>query len=387
MGNKEFKKDVKKQVIKTSFAQRQQIMAKDLEKLQNNIITKKFNYENRLNDPSKPTSDELKEISSRNLESAKDAGIQNSHIIFLHHFSQQFVEKYIIINNYNIFKTLKEIVNNLDLSEEEIECLDITEQRFEKEFPLDLKLVKYNIKSKDFKDLSILNYLGINSNLKFNKKYQPEMLTLIIDEELLDNNQLVRDIADLISICPTLIIVNYILYPKDREGKLAEVFGLDGETYQSLFALIKAVTVNRKIKSFVLHSLEYYNLNLAPEICRLIEQKLQSETLVAFHFGNFNLNGDWLKKIEFLLASTKSLLFLSYENKSYTKDDVLKFKNVIAKNRSIMAVSIVTPIFKGMKKEVMEKIKQNFATDNVDSKLELVYLSHKSLVDKSWFNS
>ena len=137
----------------------------------------------------------------------------------------------------------------------------------------------------------------------------------------------------------------------------------------------------------MLHSLEYYNLNLAPEICRLIEQKLQSETLVAFHFGNFNLNGDWLKKIEFLLASTKSLLFLSYENKSYTKDDVLKFKNVIAKNRSIMTVSIVTPIFKGMKKEVMEKIKQNFRTDNIDSKLELVYLSHKSLVDKSWFNS
>ena len=387
MGNTEFKKDVKKQTIKTSFAQRQQIMAKDLEKLQMNIITKKFNYENRLKDPSRPTSDELKDISSRYSESAKEAGIHNSHIIFLHHFSQQFVEKYLIINNYNIFKTLKEIVNNLDLSEEERECLDRTEQRFEKEFPLDLKLVRYNIKSKDFIDLSILNYLGINSNLKFNEKYQPEMLTLIIDEELLDNNQLVRDIADLISICPTLIIVNYILYPKDREGKLAEVFGLDGETYQSLFALIKAVTVNRKIKSFVLHSLEYYNLNLAPEICRLIEQKLQSETLVAFHFGNFNLNGDWLKKIEFLLASTKSLLFLSYENKSYTKDDVLKFKNVIAKNRSIMTVSIVTPIFKGMKKEVMEKIKQNFRSDNKDSKLELVYLSHQSLIDKSWFNS
>ena len=53
------------------------------------------------------------------------------------------------------------------------------------------------------------------------------------------------------------MIGNYILYPRNKDGKLAEVFGLDGETYQSLFALIKAVTVNKKIKSFVFHSVEY----------------------------------------------------------------------------------------------------------------------------------
>ena len=99
--------------------------------------------------------------------------------------------------------------------------------------------------------------------------------------------------------------MNYILYPKNKDGKLADEFCLDGENYQSLFALIKAVTVNRNIKSFVLHSVEYYNLNLAPEICRLIEQKLQSETLVAFHLGNFNLKENWMKKIQFLLGATK----------------------------------------------------------------------------------
>lgn len=385
MGNAEVKKEVKKRAVKISFTQRQQIVEQDLYIFQNRILTNRFIQENKLRDSSKPTDEELREITKNNLEKAKNYGIHDSHMIFLHYYTQTFVEKYVVTNNYNIFKTLEKIVGNLDLSEEEKECLDNTEKRFEKEFPIDLRLVNYNINSKDFQDLSIINYLGINSNLKFNKKFQPEMLTLIIDEVLLENIELVRDISDLISNCPTLIIVNYILCPRDKDGKLAEVFGLDGGTYQSMFALIKAVSVNKKIKSFVLHSLKYYNLNLAPEICRLIEQKIQSETLVAFHFGNFNLNGNWLKKFEFLLTSTKSLLFLSYENKTYTKEDVLKFKNVIAKNRSIMTVSVVTPIFEGMKKEVMDNIKQNFLTNNKESKLELVYLSHQSLVDKSWF--
>jgi hypothetical protein len=247
-----------------------------------------------------------------------------------------------------------------------------------------MTFVNYNLNLKDFQNLSALNYLGINSNLKFEKNSQPEMITLIIDDKLLEDTNLVKDLADLITNCSSLIIVNYILYPRNKDGTLAEVFGLDGETYQSLFALIKAVTVNKKIKSFVLHSVEYYNINLAPEICRLIEQKLQSETLVSFHFGNFNLNENWIKKMDFLLASTKSLLFLSLENKNYTKDYILDFNNVMAKNRSIMTLSIVSPIFKGMKKEVVEKMKESYKTDNKDSKLEFIYFDHQSLIDKSW---
>ena len=385
MGGTEFKKQVNKEYVQLPFSSRQQIVENDLRLLQEKIITSKFFKENNIVDRLRPTEKELEEITTKNLEKAKEAGIKYTHIIFLHYLCQAFVENFVIIKDYNVFKLLKEIYEKLTLNEEEKEGLDITDKRFEKEFPTDLRFVNYNKNSKEFQNLSMLNFLGINSNLKFNKNMQPEVFTLIIDDKLLEDLRLVNDIADIIANCSTLIIVNYILYPRNKEGKLVEVFGLDGETYQSLFALIKAVTVNRKIKSFVLHSIEYYNINLAPEICRLIEKKLQSETLVAFHFGNFNLNENWIKKIDFLLASTKSLLFLSLENKMYTKDRVLDFKTFMSKNRSIMALSVVTPIFKGMKKEVMEKMKETFKIDNKDSKLELVYFNHESLIDKSWF--
>jgi hypothetical protein len=384
MGGTEFKKEVKKGYYLASFSSRQQSFEQDLNIFQTKLVSSKFLKENKISDRLHPTENELKEIISNNIEKAKELDIKNSHIIFLHYFCKSFVENFVLTKNYDIFKILKEIINNLEITDEEKSNLEITEKRFEKEFPTDMTFVNYNLNLKDFQNLSSLNYLGINSNLKFEKNFQPEMLTLILDDKLLEDINLVKDIADLITNCSNLIIVNYILYPRNKDGKLSEVFGLDGETYQSLFALIKAVTVNKKIKSFVFHSVEYYNINLAPEICRLIEQKLQSETLVSFHFGNFNLNENWVKKLDFLLASTKSLLFLSLENKNYTKDYILDFKNVMAKNRSIMTLSIVSPIFKGMKKEVVEKMKESYKTDNKDSKLEFIYFSHQSLIDKSW---
>ena len=382
MGAKEIKHEIKRELKFVTFSQRKVIFEKDYDIFQRKILR---NMHYNLNDNLNPTENELKDITTKHLEIAKIQGIQNAHIIFLYYLCQRFVEAYVIINNYNIFTTLNNIISDLNLSKEEEESLDNTQKRFQKEFPMDMKLVNYNLSSKRYKNLSVLNFLGINANLKFNANFQPEIINIIIDDDLLQNYNLVKDISDVIENCQSLIIVNYILYPKDIDGKLEEDYGLDGQTYQSLFSLIKAVTVNKKIKSFVLHSMKDYNINLAPEICRLIEHKLQSETLVSFHFGNFNLTGSFKKKIEFLLSSTKSLLFLSFENKNYTKEDVLNLKNSLLKNnRSIMSLSIVTPIFNGMKKTVIEKMRQCSETDNKDSKLEFIYFSHKSLIDISW---
>lgn len=384
MGGKEFKKEAKKEERNLPYSTRLQNFEKDLNILQSKIITAKFFQDNKINDNLNPSKKKLSQIINNNKEKAKHEGITNPNLVFSAYLCQRFVESYILIQNYNIFQTIKEIIGKLPLEKKDIEDLDMIKERFEKEFPTDLKLVKYNLNSKEFKNLDNLHFLGINANLLFKKSLQPEVLTLILDDNLLDDIDLSKNIAEIISNCPTLLAVNYILYPINRDGKLAEEFGLDGQNYQSLYSLIKAVTVNRNIKSFVFHSAEYYNLNLAPEICRLIEQKLQSETLVTFHFGNFNLNENWIKKIEFLLGSTKSLLFLSYENKKYTKEDVLDFKRVISKNRSIMVLSIVTPIFKGMKKEVVDKIKLTLLSDNKDSKLNVIYLSNQSLIDPTW---
>ena len=384
MGTPEIKDEIKKQPLFIPFSQRQINFEKDYNKFRRNVLPY-LNYS--LQDISFPTEEELKSITKNNVTKAKEAGIENTYIVFLYYLCQRFVESYVIIKDYNIFKTLNNIISDISLSVEERESLDNLKSKFEKEFPMDMKLIIFNLESNRYRDLKAVNFLGIRANLQFNKDLQPEVFNLIIDDKMLDNYDLCRGLADIIENCSTLLVVNYILYPRDIDGKLEKEFGLDGQTYQSLFSLIKAVTVNRKIKSFVLHSMKDYNINLAPEICRLIEHKLQSETLISFHFGDFNLTGSYEKKIEFLLSSTKSLLFLSLENKNYTKENVLYIKNyLLNKNRSIMALSVVTPIFNGMKKSVIEKMKQGSESENKDSKLELIYLSHKSLIDISWLD-
>ena len=384
MGAKEIKEKIKKDIKFIPFSQRQIIFEKDY-KIFLNKVHGYMNY--HLNDNINPSEEELKKITHDNLVRAKESGIQDSHQIFLYYLCQRFVETYVVLNDYNIFDSLKQILDKIELSNEEIEILDNIEKMFQKEFPLDLKLVTINLNSRKYSDLSILHFLGINANLKFNKNFQPEVFNLIIDDNLLENVDLVRDISDVILNSQTLLVVNYILYPRNRDYKLADDFGLDGQTYQSLYRLINAVTVNRKIKSFVLHSMKNYNINLAPEICRLIEKKLQSETLIAFHFGNFNLTGKLKNNIKFLLSCTKSLLVLSYENNYYTKEEVLNLKNtIISKNRSIKALSIVTPIFNGMKKSVINKMKQRSENDNKDSKLEFIHFGHESLLDIDWLD-
>ena len=386
MGGKEFKKEQKKEDERTlPYSTRFQQIEKELNILQEKIITSKFFNDNKIKHYEFPTQEEISQVTKRNIDRAKEVGIKNPYIIFPHYLCQRLCETK-IITKIDIFKTIKEVINSLTLTEEEKQSLNLIEERFEKEFDQSLKFVKYNLSSEEYMNLENLHFLGIDSNLLFNKKMnlQPEVFTLVLDDNLLDRYDHVRGIADVIANCPTLQIVNYILYPKNKDGKLADEFCLDGENYQSLFALIKAVTVNRNIKSFVLHSVEYYNLNLAPEICRLIEQKLQSETLVAFHLGNFNLKENWMKKIQFLLGATKSLLFLSYENKNYTKEDVLDFNKALIKNRSIMILSIVTPIFKKKKKKVVSDIKNNLKPNNKDSKLQIIYLSHRSLINPTW---
>ena len=384
MGTTEVKVESKKHPRFIPFSQRQIIFENDFNKFQTKVLHH-MHYE--LQDNAYPTEEELKNITKKHSALAKEAEIENDHLVFLYYLCQRFVETYVITNDYNIFKTLDGIINDLNLTDEEKEDLENLKTKLQKEFPIDMKLVILNLNSNRYKGLSIINFLGMSANLKFNKKFQPEVFNLIIDDKLLDNYDLCREISDIIENCQTLLVVNYILYPKDIDGKLEKDFGLDGQTYQSLFSLIKAVTVNRKIKSFVLHSMKNYNINLAPEICRLIEHKLQSETLIAFHFGNFNLTGSYEKKIEFLLSSTKSLLFLSFENNNYKKEDVLNIKKyLLSKNRSLMALCVVTPIFNGMKKTVIEKMKDCSETDNKSSKLEFIYFSHKSLIDISWLD-
>ena len=280
--------------------------------------------------------------------------------------------------NFNIFKYISNIYNNIKLSSEEKEKCQLVEERFQKEFSTELKFLKYDITQGPLQNLPPSFYPFINFNLSINEIHQPNVVTLVLNENIMTKVELMETLAESIRYNNQLQIVNFILIPKNNNGELLEYFGFDGLMFAMLYKLIEAVSLNRSIKSFFLHSVKNYSIILAPEISNLIIKKLQSETLVALHIGNFNLSTQFHNKLIFQFASTRSLAFVSLENQNFSKENIITLKNVLSKNRSILALSIASTFFKNMKPEIINKFK---STLKEGSKLEIVHLTDISLFD------
>ena len=288
----------------------------------------------------------------------------------------------LIDKDYNIFKYIERIYHNIKLPMEDIEKCELVKKRFEKEFSDDLKFLRYDTTRGVLQKLPNSFYAFINFNLSINENHQPNIITVILNESILTKVELIETLAEAIRYNPQLQIVNLILIPKNNNEELLESFGLDGLMFAMLFKLVEAVSLNRSIKSFFLHSVKNYSIILAPEISNLIIKKLQSETLVALHIGNFYLSRQFYNKLIFQFASTRSLAFVSIENQEFSKDDIITLKNVLSKNRSILALCIVSSFFKNMKPEIIKKFK---STLKEGSKLEIIHLTDISLL-KNYFN-
>ena len=284
----------------------------------------------------------------------------------------------LIDRDYNIFKFIQKIYYNLNLSQSDIEKCKLVEERFQKEFSIDLKFLKYDITKGALQKIPNSFYPYINFNLSIKDNLQPNIITIILNESIMTKVDLIESLAESIRYNTQLQIVNFILIPKKNDGGLLDSFGLDGLMFAMLFKLVEAVSLNRSIKSFFLHSIKDYSIILAPEISDLIIKKLQSETLVSLHIGNFNLSTQFYNKVIFQFASTRSLVFVSLENKNVSKEGIITLKNILSKNRSILALSIVSSLFKNMKPEIINKYK---STLKEGSKLEIIHLSDKSLFD------
>ena len=287
-----------------------------------------------------------------------------------------------LLKKIKIFNFIQKIYLNLGFSEKEIEKCKSVEERFQKEFEIELKLLIYDITEGIFKNLLPIFYSTFNLNFAIKDICQPNIITLILNENILTKVELIESLSESIRYCTQLQIVNFILIPKDKNNQLVETFGLDGLMFTMLYKLVEAVSLNRAIKSFCLHSIKDYSIIMAPEISNLIIKKLQSETLVALHLGNFYISTEFYKKLIFQFSSTRSLLFVSLENKYFTKDYILTLKSILSKNKSILAMSIVAPLFKNMKPEIINKFKSTLIEG---SKLEVVNLSSQSLFD-AYFN-
>ena len=298
-------------------------------------------------------------------------------------YVEPIIKKTMLNDNFEIFKFIAEKYTQLNIgtcdSKEYKDALYV----FEKEFDVKLSMITYSLLK--IGNLPIEEMFAINRHLKFNSLYQPNVFNLILNEKLLSNKELLDDLCDLISYSDSIKIICIILYPKDDpNGELATNFGLTCATYKSLFNIMRAVNKNKNIKGLFLHCVNDYDISLAPEIFDTILKKLQSESLIAFHFGNFKLSEGLLNKLLFQISGTRCLKFLSLHLVNVYKILTNSLLQSLIKNVSLYAFAVTNlnmkndkKVIEEFKKKIDEHIKD--VTINNKSNIELYYVKDKSL--------
>ena len=319
---------------------------------------------NKIENNPNPTVGNIDDIIKKYKEKAKTRHIINFERLFYQKLGEFYIQQYFMTKGFDIFKYISNIVSNkkLNLSDEEKKDCKLVEERFQKEFDIDLKSVIIDLNNANLTFLQDLQYKGICDDFIYHLDSQPNILTIIITPKLFEKNNLIIELGKVLQYSPQLQIVNIIINPKDKMGKLMEDFGFDGLYYNLFYKLIYGISENKNIKSLCIHSIKDYNLVLAPEISNLIIKKLQSETLTFFHFGNIIISGNFNRKFGYQLLSTRSLLFLSLHLKNLNKDLLEKFKSVFNQNKSLIAVSLTSRKYlmnKKEKKNFVDEIKKN----------------------------
>ena len=295
--------------------------------------------------------------------------------LFCELIGETHIKKHFLIPSIDLFKTVKSIYSNMNLNEDELKGCKSALEPFEKEFEMDLQGIVYDINN-EIHTLAQIQFKGINSTLKFNNEYQPNILTIMLNQEFFIKQDVAFDVAELIQKTKTIKIVILLLNPLDENGNLIENFGFDGAYYKTLYKLFEGIAENRSIKGLFFHSMKNYRTMIAPEISELIIKKMQSETLLALHFGNINFSATFYQKMLFQIISTRSLLFWSLHGDSIDKVLNTGILNAVTRNNSLLALSFTglqsadEEIVNKFKKEVKEKVQH----------IKIVYCAEKSFI-------
>ena len=305
----------------------------------------------------------------------------------------KLIEKHFQIHDYDIFKQLpylfeyiypKHSSNYENVSENEdqeqiktpyelcIESLKV----FEREFENRLLSTVYNLKN-ELRNLDINVLMGINRNMKFNKNHQPQILSIILTPFILNNKQLIIDLADLIENAERLQILILLIDPVDEQNESLNEFNFNINDHTMLKYLLNAMANNKRIKVFILQCIKEHRIVLAPENANLLITKLQSETLVAFHIGKFMLSDEFLNKLCFQITSTRSLKFLGIDNRKIYTFVKSKLMPALISNSSLLAVAF-TGFNYTKDEEIIKEIKQKVYGENEE--INIVYLGEDSLV-------
>jgi hypothetical protein len=273
-----------------------------------------------------------------------NAGIRHTDfkMLIMEVIAEKIITETFSYKEYNVFKFIGTLlVNIFKISTEEKKLLyDIlTEQ--EGEYLRMQKGFVYDIALHNKVNTIFLNtyYKGIHNSLKFNKGFQLHAFILILTPKLLNNDDLMKDIPEIIQYGESLNTVVISLHPITDNGHYLEQYNLTPIYYAHIMRIFKAIKENPRIKTVVFTCARDYKIILPPEITKIIIDKLDDDILMGFYIGNFQFSHNFMDEFWKTVVHLKNLLFLGF-NIPGSEHCLEKIKDGVLKNKSLRIISL-----------------------------------------------
>ena len=337
---------------------------------------------NKYSDILKVTETEIKAFINKHQSTASKAKINNFQELFIQLITEDYITNNVLTSEYNVFNKFKSTLSSLSLTSSQLNRLHHIETRFQKEFEMKLNSI-FILYDSLLYPLTPVQRKAIISNISFLDKFNPNIFTILITNRFIHDDDIVTMITEMIAHSKTMQIINIILYPLNEDNHILNRYGLDCKGYKVLFKIMKSVADNRYIKSLCLHSVKDYNIVLAPEIAQQIVYKLQSETLIAFHLGNFRISETFAKQFFFQIVSTRSICALSIESDDVKRFPIRALIKIIEQNVSLQVLVFICANTES--DEVMEDINECVNEFELkEGQEDVVYVGNKSIISLSY---
>ena len=361
------------------YETRRSLFLADHQSFQTNILNNAVIDDiNKYSDILKVTETEIKAFINKHQSTASKAKINNFQELFIQLITEDYITNNALTSEYNVFNKFKSTLSSLSLTSSQLNRLHHIETRFQKEFEMKLNSI-FILYDSLLYPLTPVQRKAIISNISFLDKFNPNIFTILITNRFIHDDDIVTMITEMIAHSKTMQIINIILYPLNEDNHILNRYGLDCKGYKVLFKIMKSVADNRYIKSLCLHSVKDYNIVLAPEIAQQIVYKLQSETLIAFHLGNFRISETFAKQFFFQIVSTRSICALSIESNDVKRFPIRALIKIIEQNVSLQVLVFICANTES--DEVMEDMNECVNEFELkEGQEDVVYVGNKSII-------
>jgi hypothetical protein len=258
----------------------------------------------------------------------------NLKICILELFAENYIRDSLKLKNYDILDYVQETLNSQPLLKKSgsKDLLSTMLNHFSRIYPKDQYTCVFEFdKNDNFEQAFTLR--PIFNNFKYNSSYQVQNLVVYLNKFLLTKDDYCKQIAEIIEFNKNLNTL--VLNLSDTSEPL------DDNLISNVMPILRAIKRNRSLKVLTFVGKDLGKYTLRPDVEKELLEVIQSDILLGFYIGKFNISEQFIKGINLVLPQLNQLRFICLESKFPTLILLDDFSKCLGKNNSVIAALLV----------------------------------------------